>query len=113
MPALLHHTAEPPQSARTILETLRAHESELRTLGVERLALVGSVARSEQGAESDIDLVVRLRPTDSGGYAFFGKVESLRRYLTQLLGRKVDIITEPVRRQNLRRSIEADQLLAF
>ena len=113
MPERLNHTAEPPQSATVILETLRAHEPELRTFGVERLALVGSVARGEQGAESDIDLLARLRATDPGGYAFFGRLERLRHRLSHLLGRKVDVITEPVRRPHLRRSIEADQFLAF
>lgn len=40
----------------TIIATLNRHRKELRALGVESLALFGSVARDQAGAESDIDL---------------------------------------------------------
>ena len=42
------------------LETLRAHETDLRRLGVAHAAVFGSVARSEARAESDIDVLVEL-----------------------------------------------------
>ena len=38
------------------LVTLRANEAELKTLGVERLYLFGSVARDEVRVDSDVDL---------------------------------------------------------
>ena len=43
---------------KSVLETLRAHETELRGLGVAHAAVFGSVARGEERAESDIDVLV-------------------------------------------------------
>lgn len=40
----------------TIIDALRAHRAELQALGVESLALFGSVARNQERADSDIDL---------------------------------------------------------
>jgi predicted nucleotidyltransferase len=55
-----------------VLETLRAHETELRLLGVAHAAVFGSVARGEERAESDIDVLVELdenRPMSIFEYA--------------------------------------------
>ncbi|MBC7447973.1 MAG: nucleotidyltransferase family protein [Hymenobacteraceae bacterium] len=41
-----------------IHDQLRAHAAALRPLGVGRVALFGSFARGQQGAGSDIDLLV-------------------------------------------------------
>jgi uncharacterized protein len=45
-----------------IIATLRAHEAELRTAGVQSLSLLGSVARGEATEASDVDVLVRLTP---------------------------------------------------
>lgn len=55
--------------------------------GVERIALYGSFARSEQAEKSDVDLLVELaRPL---GFEFV----ELADYLQKVLGRKVDLAT--------------------
>jgi len=55
--------------------------------GVERMALYGSFARSEQAEKSDVDLLVELaRPL---GFEFI----ELADYLEKVLGRKVDLAT--------------------
>jgi predicted nucleotidyltransferase len=41
---------------RDALALLRAHEADLKRLGVERLYLFGSTAREEATEESDVDL---------------------------------------------------------
>ncbi|ESQ75028.1 nucleotidyltransferase family protein [Asticcacaulis sp. AC402] len=41
-----------------IIAALRAHQSDLRALGVEGLSLFGSVARGEETPASDVDLAV-------------------------------------------------------
>jgi predicted nucleotidyltransferase len=43
-----------------VLDTLRAHETDLRQLGVAHAAVFGSVARGDAGAGSDIDVLVDL-----------------------------------------------------
>lgn len=44
---------------QTIVETLRRHRARLEAAGVDHLALFGSIARDEAGADSDIDIVAR------------------------------------------------------
>ena len=99
---------------QAVLDSLRAHEAELRSLGVRSLALFGSVARGEAAAGSDVDLVVRLGPEFStGGFDHFGRLDALRRRLAAIVGRDVDLIEEPVRKARLRREIEAARVHAF
>ena len=43
-------------NSEQIIETLRLHQPELQWLGVESLALFGSMVRGEAGEGSDIDL---------------------------------------------------------
>jgi uncharacterized protein len=99
---------------QTVLDSLRAHEAELRALGVHSLALFGSAARADAATGSDVDLVVRLGPGFSrGGFDHFARLEELRRRLAAIVGRDVDLIEEPVRRERLRREIEAARIHAF
>ena len=100
--------------AQAVLDRLRAHEAELRSLGVRNLALFGSVARGEAAPGSDVDLLVRLGPGFSrGGFDHFGRLEELRRRLTEIVGRDVDLIEEPIRKERLRREIAAARVHAF
>jgi predicted nucleotidyltransferase len=48
---------------KSVLEALKAHESELRQLGVRHAAVFGSVARGQARPQSDIDVLVDLDPT--------------------------------------------------
>jgi uncharacterized protein len=97
-----------------IIAALRAHEGELKQAGIASLSLIGSVARGEDGPESDVDILVRL--TDDarqGGFAYFGRLDRLRGRLEAILARHVDLIAEPVQKERLRRAIEKDRILAF
>lgn len=97
-----------------IIVRLRAHEGELRAAGVTSLALFGSAARGEQHDASDVDVVVGL--TDemrNEGFAYFGRLDSLSRRLAEILERPVDIVTEPIRKERLRREVEKDRIVAF
>jgi predicted nucleotidyltransferase len=48
---------------KSVLEALKAHEAELRQLGVRHAAVFGSVARGQARPQSDIDVLVDLDPT--------------------------------------------------
>ena len=97
-----------------VLDSLRAHDAELWALGVRSLALFGSAARGDAAAGSDVDLAVRLDPGFSrGGFDHFGRLEELRRRPAAIVGRDVDLVEEPVRRERLRREIEAARVHAF
>jgi hypothetical protein len=96
------------------LAALRAHEPELKAAGVVSLSVFGSVARGEAEAGSDVDVVVRLSEEASqGGFAYFGRLDALAMRLRAILGRPVDLVAEPVRKDRLRRTIEKEGALAF
>lgn len=74
---------------------------------VRKAYLFGSFARGEQTPDSDIDL--RLVCGDS---VTFGMLYELSLELEELLGRKVDIVTNPPEhmRPAFRKSIEQDEV---
>jgi len=93
---------------------LRDYEPELKSIGVLSASLFGSVAREEAGPDSNIDVVVRLSEGFSkGGFDYFGRLDDLRKRLSVILGSKVDVIEEPVRKEQLRVEIDRDRTLAF
>jgi predicted nucleotidyltransferase len=97
-----------------IIATLRAYEQELRAIGVVKASVFGSVARDEAGVDSDLDLAVRLSADFStGGLDYFSRLEELERRLSGILGCKVDVIEEPVRKQRLQVEIDRDRALVF
>ena len=89
-----------------VLELLRLHAAEFRRFGVESLRLFGSVARDEARAGSDVDLLVGFEKTPS-----FSGYMRLRIYLEDLLGAKVDLVTEKGLRERARPLVERDAIL--
>ena len=86
----------------TILQLLHEHREDLVQLGVESLALFGSLARGQAGPESDIDLLVEFNHP-VGFFAFL----DVQFYLEKLIGRKVDLVTRDALRLSMR-----DQILS-
>lgn len=97
-------------SAEEVIATLRAHEDELRRAGIMSLSLFGSVARGEADLESDVDLVGRLDPRAELDLVDLVRLERL---LGAVLGRAVDLVTEPIRKPRLLRNIERDRVHVF
>ena len=60
-----------------------------RRYGVRRLSVFGSRARGEEGAGSDVDVLVEFEPESRVGLGFI----SLQDELTELFGRPVDLCT--------------------
>jgi predicted nucleotidyltransferase len=73
----------------SVIETLRANEASIRSYGVRRLGIFGSVARGEHHAESDVDLLVEFQKETKT----FDNFIHLVFFLEELLGRKVELIT--------------------
>ncbi|MGI8743326.1 MAG: nucleotidyltransferase family protein [Bryobacteraceae bacterium] len=97
-----------------VIATLRALEPELKAAGVLSLSLFGSTARGDAGPESDVDVAVRVSESFSNrGLDYFWRMEQLEQRLSRLLGRKVDVLEEPVRKERLQRQIDKDRALAF
>jgi predicted nucleotidyltransferase len=96
-----------------VIAALKAHEQELRTAGVLGLSLFGSVARGEDSTH-DVDLAVRLGENFSApGLNYFSRLSELEARLTGILGCKVDVIEEPVRKKRFQTEIDRDRTLAF
>lgn len=74
------------------------------------LSLFGSTARGEAGADSDIDLLAELDPDAHIGLIRLAGIE-LR--IGDILGRRVDLLTEPVGKKQLRANIERDRRHVF
>jgi predicted nucleotidyltransferase len=100
----------------TVIAALREHEPEpkLKAAGVVGLSVFGSVARGDSRDDSDVDVVVRLsEEAGRGGFAYFGRLAALERRLADILGRPVDVVAEPVRKDRLRRDIEREGAFVF
>lgn len=74
-----------------------------RRYGATDLRIFGSVARHEAGEASDLDLLVELEPGrtlfDLGGLSY---------ELERLLGRRVDVVTAPLLRAEIRNRVLAE-----
>jgi predicted nucleotidyltransferase len=96
-----------------LIATLKAHEREFREAGVVSVSLFGSAARGEDSVH-DVDVVVRLAENFSKpGFDYFSRLNELENRLSELLGCKVDVIEEPVRKPRLQREIDRDRAVAF
>ncbi len=97
-----------------VLAKLREYEPELKAAGVLSLSVFGSVARADATPNSDIDIAVRLADNfSSGGFDYFYKLEQLEQRLRRLLGRTVDVVTEPARKERFQNEIDRDRAVAF
>ena len=71
----------------TACALLKALEGDLRERGVTHLALVGSVARGEATADSDIDVVIHTARPFS-----LSRMTRLATFLKEKTGRRVDVV---------------------
>jgi hypothetical protein len=93
-----------------VLETLKAHEAELRQFGVRHAAVFGSVARGQARPESDIDVLVDLdpeRPISVFEYA------RLKLYIVNLLGGASDVVNRRKLKPLLRDNILSEAVNVF
>ena len=93
-----------------VIATLREHEPELKAAGVTRLALFGSVARSDASGQSDVDLMAEF---DTGrDYSLLDRVR-LENRLADLLGVTVDLSPAKSLKEDIRERAEREAVLAF
>lgn len=97
-------------SREHILETLRAHEAELRAAGVVHLSVFGSAARNEATHTSDIDLMAEFDPAKQQTLFTLGGLQSR---LTELLGIEVDLAIAKWMRTQIRERAEREAVIAF
>jgi len=89
---------------------LRAHEMELRQLGVSHAAVFGSVARGEARMDSDVDVLVDLDQSQSMGIFEYAR---LKLYLNEILDGAGVVVNRKTLKPLLRTSILHDAIHVF
>jgi uncharacterized protein len=82
-------TPDRPLTRKEAIERLLASERDIRALGVQRLALFGSVARGQARLDSDVDLLVQFYP----GAKSYDRFLALAELLEARLGHRVELVT--------------------
>ena len=90
-----------------ILDTLSRHQTEIKAMGVRRLAVFGSVARGEERPDSDVDILVEFNRS-VGLFEFLDVKERLE----ALLGRTVDLATLDALKPQMRGRILSEVVYA-
>jgi hypothetical protein len=93
-----------------VLDRLRENELALRERGVTHAALFGSVARNEQNAKSDIDILVDLDPAIVATMFDYAGVKD---YIAGLFEDSVDVVDREALRPRFRPRAAADAIYAF
>ena len=91
---------------RAIIEALRQYFS---TQPVQKAWLFGSFSRGEETKDSDVDIMVSLDKSKPIGLKFFGMWSDLE----ELLGRKVDLVSEGTLLPFAQESVERDKILVY
>ena len=88
---------------------LKAHEAELKQLGLLHLYLFGSVARDEARSDSDVDLFFDYEPGTFGLYELLDVKEAAAR----ILGCSTDIMSRGSIHRLLKDRVEASAVPVF
>ena len=91
------------------INLLRAHEAELKQLGVQHLYLFGSTARGDAREDSDVDLFFDY---DRGKFGLYELID-VKEAAARILGRKADIMTRDSIHKALRARVEANAVPVF
>lgn len=91
------------------ISRLKAHEAELKRLGVDHLYLFGSTARGEAGDNSDVDLFFDYTKGNLGLF----ELMDVKEYAASILEHKTDIMTRDSLHKTLRKSIEDSAVRVF
>ena len=91
---------------QTIIDILNKY---FRTQPVLKAWLFGSCSRGEETAESDVDILVTLDKSKPIGLKFFRMLTDIE----ELLGRKVDLVSDASLLPFARESVERDKILVY
>lgn len=94
------------------VDRIRDHVVPILRPYVTRISIFGSIARGDETQESDLDLLVTLRPPEDRpalGLRWF----EIENELTDRLGRPVEIVTENAMSPHVRRYVAPDCVLLY
>ena len=93
-----------------VINRLREHEAELKSAGIVRLSVFGSVARGDQTPQSDVDLMADFDKSRRFTLLTMGKLENR---LAEMLGTKVDLSSPEWMKDSVRKQALSEAVLAF
>ena len=93
-----------------VISTLRAHEPELREVGIVALALFGSSVRGEGRPDSDIDLLAEF--DDRRQFSLLDVI-GIEDRLSDLLGQRVDLVEAGTLKTRVRQRVDREAVRAF
>ena len=93
-----------------VLARLKEAEPALRARGIRRAAVFGSVARGDNSADSDIDILVEFEPGAEGTIYEYIR---LKEFIASLFNGPVDVIDRDALKPHLRAHAVRDTFYAF
>ncbi|HVM71454.1 MAG TPA: nucleotidyltransferase family protein [Anaerolineales bacterium] len=78
-----------------------------------RISVFGSYARGEATPESDVDLLVALKPSEKRPPLGLFEVIRLEKELEKRLGCEVDLVTEDGLNPRIRSNVEKDRVVLY
>lgn len=82
--------ADSVRNKKQIIELLKQNDQKIKSFGVSKIGLFGSFVKNSQHKNSDIDLIIEFEK----GEKSYSKFINLAWFLEELLGRKVDLLTD-------------------
>jgi predicted nucleotidyltransferase len=97
-------------NSAAVIAVLRENECELRRQGVTHAALFGSVARGDDGPDSDVDIMVQIDPAaDVNLYDYVG----ITQFIGELFAGRADVSDREMLIEPVRREAEREAIFAF
>jgi hypothetical protein len=93
-----------------VIATLRAHETELKRAGIVRLSIFGSVARGDESAKSDVDLMAEFEPSRQLSIV---DMVGLENRLADILGVHVDLAPAKALKGGIHERATREAVFAF
>jgi predicted nucleotidyltransferase len=97
-------------NAQDAIATLRRYEADLRARGIRHAGVFGSVARGDNRAESDLDIIIDIEP--EARVTVFDYV-GLKEYIAGLFDGPVDVVSRDALKPHVRPAATANAIYAF
>ncbi len=97
----------PMTNRQEVITQLRSLKERLKTqYNVKEIGIFGSVARGDEGPESDLDLIVEFGP-GADLITYIG----LWQFLEDIFGKKIDLVTRKGLRNDMKEKVMQDLVL--